>query len=538
MMRGRCYHPRMKNTHIKGGVARLGSVAFLALASLVFGRSALAQGDQVDRVNALFKEVPQDRRSDLILLPVLAGMEAPPIGVDSIESAALQFEGSSVWAAAEAWATAEPQRKAIDALRQVTEGAAEGRGMSFAQPYGPGGIDPQLIRAKLYTSLGDPPMLAGRRLMYLEAIENLMCLVQVEATRLAGEGKPGEACDLLVRQVYFARQLADRAFLAEVDSGLKYMKLGLSRIRDVAYVDFKGSRLLGPADIERTMKAIQLYDRSYLDPARLRFPEGNHLSAEQLFEQLYEPRGTVREDMFAKTMARMRTAERPLRLFAEASRYESAGAEQADWFETREMIENVFNSWSARWTLSQFDRQQSLPFTWDRLDRARYAVISASTTDMSVLYEDRQEFETEAVGTRHALAVLGYYYELGVFPPTASSVRPRWMEKIEADPFNPNRAVGNVPAMKFFVPVRDDRPVNERDTPQPHEMNIYPMAGVNFALRLREDQFILYSVGRDGMDDHAEDVTDNPFGQTGDYLIWPPVLSLYRTHLIETNQLP
>lgn len=528
----------MMNSHIRGGAVSLVGVIFLSLASVVCGRSAQAQGDQVERVNAQFKDVPQDRRSDLILLPALAQMEAPPIGVDTLASAALQYQGSSVWPAATRWATAEPQREALEALRRVTEGAAEGRAMVFAQPYGPVGVAPDLIRAKLYISLGDPPLLAGRRLMYLDAIEDLMCLVQVEATRLALEGKPGQACDLLVRQVYLARQLADRAFLAEVDAGLKFMKQGLSRIRDVAYVDFMGPRQLGAADIERTIKAIQLYDRSYLDPARLRFPQGNYLAAQQLFEQLYEPRGRVREDLFAKTMARMRTADRPLRLFAEASRFESAGAEQADWFETRDMIESVFNSWSARWSLSPFDRQQSLPFTWDQLDRTRFAVITAATKDMSVLFEHRQEFETEAVGTRHALAVLGYFYELGVFPPTASSVRPRWLEKIEADPFNPNRALGNVPAMKFFVPIRDDRPVGERDTPQPHEMNVYPMAGVNFALRLRDDQFILYSVGRDGVDDHAEDVTDNPFGQTGDYLIWPPVLSLYRTHLIQTGQLP
>ena len=59
------------------------------------------------------------------------------------------------------------------------------------------------------------------------------------------------------------------------------------------------------------------------------------------------------------------------------------------------------------------------------------------------------------------------------------------------------------------------------------------------ALRLREDQFVLYSVGRNGVDDNAAEVTDDASAaQTGDYLIWPPVLSLYRTHLIQTNQLP
>lgn len=529
----------MKISCCKGGSIRLGSVALALLFTLVGTRLALAQNDPVSILNAGFKEVPVDRRSDLILLPALIDLEDAPFGADNVESAALLYTGSSAWPAAEAWAKAEPQQKALQALRDATAGVSEGRAMQFAQPYGPdASIDPELIRAKLYTALGDPPMLAGKRLLYLRAIGQLVCLVQVEATRLAAEGKPGEACDLLVRQVYFGRQLADRAFYEEVVAGLKYMKQGLARIRDVAYVDFRGSRQLGPSDIERIIKAIELYNRSYLDPARLRFPEGNHMAAQQLFEQLFQNRGGVREDMFAKTLARLRTADRPLRLFAEAARYESAGSDQADWFDTRDKIEAVFSSWSSRWTLSPFDRQLALPFTWDLTDQSQYRVISASAPDMSPLYEFRREFETEAVGTRHALGILGYFYELGVWPPAASSIRPRWMDKIEADPFNPNRGVGNVPSLYYFVPVRDDYVANERDTPQPHEMNVYPLEGVNFALKLREDQFVLYSVGRDGVDDHAEDVTDDPFAQTGDYLIWPPVLSLYRTHLIQTNQLP
>ncbi|MCL4221851.1 MAG: hypothetical protein KJZ65_10845 [Phycisphaerales bacterium] len=525
----------LSSTRICGRAA-----AILLLASGIFaGTPALAQSDQLDRLNAPYVDVPKSRRSDLILLPALANMDEPPVGVDSPAAAQLLHAGSSLWPAAEAWAAAEPQRKALEALRQATSGVAEGRPMYFAQPYGEMNVDPGMIQARLYTALGDPPLLAGKRLLYLRAISDLVCLVNVEATRLGAQGKSGEACALLVNLVYLGRQLADRSFFEEATTGLSIMKDALTRIRDVAYVDFRGSRSLAPADIEQTIKALEIYGRGHLDPARLKFPEGNHLAAQQLFEQLYEPRGRVREDMYAKTMARLKTAERPLRLFAEASRYESAGAEQANWFDTRDTIENVFGSWSSRWTLSPFDRQLALPYTWDLTDKSRFQIIAASSPDLAPLYQYRLEFETEAVGTRHALAILGYFYELGVFPPDASSVRPRWMEKIEADPFNPDRRVGRVPPLHFFVPVRDDYVATERDVAKPHEMNVFPLSGVNFALKLRQDQFILYSVGRNGVDDHAAEVTDDAnAAQTGDYLIWPPVLSLYRTHLIETNQLP
>lgn len=529
----------MKNRENLSGIARMVSILALGMGVVWSTSLAGAQTDHVAALNEAFKLVPENRRSDLVLLPAMVDLEEPPLGVDTPEAAALQYDGSSIWGAAEAWATGPSQQAALEALRKVTDGSERGRAMSFAQPYGPAlSIDPELIRAGLYTALGDPPLLAGARFLYLERMRDLVCLAHVEATRLAAEGQVGQACDLMVDLTYLGRQLTDRAFDKEVKFGYDTMIGAVSRIRDIAYVDFRGARLLGTSDIERVIKALEMYNRGYLDPARLRFPEGNRIAAQQLFEQVYEPRGGVREDQYAKTMARLRTSGRPLRLFAEASRYESAGANQADWFETRDKIDEVFTSWSSRWTLKPFDRQLSLPYTWDLMDRERFGVITASTSDLSELYLWRQVFETETVGTRHALAVLGYYYELGVWPPEASSVRPRWLERMEADPFNPAREAGRLPPMKFFVPVRDDYVADERDTPQPHEMNVFPRDGSNFALLLDEREFVMYSVGRNGVDDFAEDVSDEWDMQTGDYLIWPPMLSLHRRHLQQTNQLP
>lgn len=408
--------------------------------------------------------------------------------------------------------------------------------MSFAQPYGTA-VAPDLIRAGAYTALGDPPLLAGARFGYLEHLQNLDRLVHVEATRLGAGGEPAKGIDLLVHYVYFGRQMVDRAFAREVIAGFRIMTTSLERIRDVAYVDFRGDQNLSPSDIATTIEAIDGSNNAHLNTGRMAFPTANKLAAQQLWELLYEPRGKVKVS-FATTMARLRTAERPLRLFAEASRFESTGDDQADWFKTRDMIDTVFDSWSARWTLNPFDRQLSLPYAYDDLNRRQYQVIAASTTDLSVLYDLRRVFETEVVGTRDAMALLGYFYELHKFPPAISSVRPRWMSSIEADPFNPNRALGRLPAMEFFVPVRDAYVADERDVRKPHRMNVYSPGGENFSIMLRDDQFVLYSVGRDGMKNLAEDVSIDPDAVTGDYLIWPPMYSLYRTHLRETNRLP
>jgi hypothetical protein len=510
--------------------------ALWALAALPLLASQARAQEQVASANAEYASVPDSRRSDLVLLPALAAMDEPPVGLESEYAAVLIDTTSDLWPELASWATAAPQQAALDALRQVTATSDMRRAMSFAQPYGTA-VDPDLIRARMYTELGDPPLLAGAQMYYLRGVENLRRLVHVEATRLAAEGKPAEGIDLLTRLVYFGRQMVDRAFGREVILGFDMMTTGLERIRDLAYVDFRGDQNLASTEIAKTIGELDGSGNAYLSTSRMQFPAANKLAAEQRWVLLYAPRGGVRSS-FATTMARLRTADRPLRLFAEASRFESTGDEQGDWFQTRDMIDTVFDSWSARWTLNPFDRQLSLPYAYDDLDKSRFQVITVSTTDLSVLYDLRRVFETEVVGTRAALALLGYYYELGEFPPAISSVRPRWLNTIEPDPFNPSRAAGRLPALEFFVPVRDAYVSSERQTAQPHRMNVYSPGGENFAIMLRSDQFVVYSVGRDGIANLAEDVSIDPEAITGDYLIWPPMFSLYRTHLRETNRLP
>ncbi len=513
------------------------------LAGVILGVLGLAaspssgQGDHLARVNSTYEQVPESRRSDGILLRALIAMDEPPIGIDSPEMAALTYAGSLAWGLAEDWALAPAQRAALTALRQVTENPDERRGMIFAQVYG-SRVSPEFIRARAYTELGDPPLLAGARMHYLEQFDNLWILSHIEATRLNTEGKTAEACDVLVRLIYVGRQLSDRVFAKEMRYGLSMMMDAATRIRDISYEDFRGSRSLSPQQIQGIIARLELYNRGYLNPERLVFPTGNKVAAEQLLETLYVPRGGVREDLFASVMARLRTSDRPLRLFAEASRFESAGANQADWFEVRDAIDRVFDGWSSRWRLSAFDRQSALPHYWDQFDRSRFAVVTASTTDLSELFRMRRVFEAEVVGTRHALAVLGYFYELGVFPPDASSVRPRWLTQIEADPFNPNRAAGRLPSLEYFVPVRDAYLPDERAVAQPHRMNVFAPGGENFAMMLREDQFVMYSVGQDGVKNFAEDVSNDVDAITGDYLIWPPMLSIHREHLRDTGRLP
>ena len=50
--------------------------------------------------------------------------------------------------------------------------------------------DPEMVMAKMYSELGDPPLLLGAEFLYLPKVEQLFSLLQIEATRLQSTGDP------------------------------------------------------------------------------------------------------------------------------------------------------------------------------------------------------------------------------------------------------------------------------------------------------------------------------------------------------------
>lgn len=333
--------------------------------------------------------------------------------------------------------------------------------------------------------------------------------------------------------------MADRAMMDEAVFGYETMIDAIRRIRDVAYLDFQGERVFGPSDVLDTIDRLDA--EGFLAMSRLSFPTGNRLAARQLIDRLYEERGGVREDVFLSTMVRLSGGSKPLRRFAGAARWSGVADQQVDWFRVNEVLEEVYRGWTGRWNLDPYDPVLRLPFaidTVDDLDRAvavrepmRFRTEGGREVSGTELFELRKLLKVERVGTRTALGILGRYYETELFPPALASIRPRWVRRIEADPYNRDRANDALPPMEFFVPIRDAFVASERDEPEPHRMQVFPGDGSNFGVTLFDDQFILYSVGPNGAKDWAERVSQDRTARLGDYLIWPPVLSLHRVHL-------
>ena len=520
----------------------LHSFASAALFAVALAGTAQAQSDQTtDVVTQLNKQfygdIAANKRSDTLLLPALAKMASPPAAVAKIERSALVPAGSADWAAAEAWAKGETQQNVLKVLATVTAEPDWRKAFGFGQPYGTDGVSIELIKAGLYTELGDPPTLAAANHRYLTKFDELVCLANVEATRLTAEGKASDAIDLLTNLAYFGRQMCDRQFYDEAAWGLSTIAQACERIRDVAYTDFTGEKKI---DIDRIVPQIKRLEmpEKYLDLNRMKFPQGDKAGTRQIVDRVYENKGKVKQNVFGPTMAKLGSSKRPLRLFSEAAFWMRQAESQGDWFDVSPKADGVYSDFERRWKLDYFDKAQGNVTTLAKLTPGKAAAVTQSSPTLEKLVGYRQIAKTEIAGTRQTLALVAFAIRNGVFAPQISSVRPLWMEVIEDDPFNADRADSKRPAFEYFVPIRDHKKRNPREEDKPHEMDIVTQTGANFGVTLRQDTFVLYSTGSDYVKNQARRIQNtNDKIENGDYLIYPPIMSLYRKHLQDRQEL-
>jgi len=501
--------------------------------------AARAQSDDfVVRANRLYSDIAPSNRSDTVVLPAASKMSAAPAGLTFARSRLLSAGGPG-WSEAEAWAMGPEQRGVLEAIEAVTRGEDWRRAMAFGQPYGIEGVPIELVRARLYTELGDPALLSAARPYYLEALETVAILCNVEATRLGASGHARRAIDVMVNWTMLARQIADRQLTREAAWGLGHVAAGLERVRDLAAQDFTGARALTAEDYRAVVARLD-EESGPLSLDRVKFPMADELGARQALGVIYSERGgLVNQRVFAPTLSRLGASEHPLKLFGESTRLSAVAAVQADKLDAEAELPKVFDDFSGRWRVDWWDRRMKQPYHATQMDRNRFAAIAAATPDMGQLFGLRQAARTEAVGTRQALAVGGYLVLNRSWPPTVESTRPRFVRAIEADPLNPDRAAGRTPAMEYFVPNGvNARPLGPRDEPRPHRIEVVNPRGTNFAAFVPGDNFVMYSVGADGARGWADQVQNTAAAKGADYLIWPPLLTLERAYLKQVGQQP
>lgn len=522
-------------------------VAPLAIAVAAAIPAGAARGDDfIDKANAMYLvmrkdnktdvPVPPEKRSDLVLLPAVAAMAAPPPALDKEVQAILLLQTSRDWPAILAWAQAAPQRAVLDALDKITADEGPETHMVFAQPYGVDAVSVEMVAAGLYTELDNPPLLARADFKYLKKLDWVVRLAHVEANRLLAEGKAADAEEVLMNLLLFGRQMADRQLYGEKLWGLIVVGNALEHTRDIAYRDFKSSAHTLP--IEKVKDLVKRLDdrTSPVGLGRLLLPAADRLASEQLLYFIYDKTtGTADADHFGTTLAHISTAERPLRLFSEAAKWDQVRPVAAKLPAIKDTLKKVADDYVYRWGLAHFDPTLAGETDYKKTvaGKAPMQVLTITYARYQPLFTVRQDLRVEAAGTRMSLAMYGYFLQNNTFPKGLTAARPVFAPVMDKDPYSP---LGH--DYEFFVPGRDTPkgPLGELVL---HEMKVFPGDPFKpFSAKLDDKDFVIYSIGPDGDKGFAKDVmASSTLLSQGDYAIWPPVSSLLRSYLTQEGLL-
>lgn len=503
-----------------------------AAAMLTVALPALAD-EFVDRANAAIRKVGDDRRSDKVLLPLLPTLARPPAILKDQRQAALFGNKGPGWAECVAWAQAETQKKLLDTLKTITRDDNDPqKSFGFGLPYGIDATDPDLVASEMYVDLGDQGTLAAAKFLYLDELEHLGVLVHVEASRRLEAGDGGGALEIMKEWLFFCRQMADRPFLKEKLFGMQSMLLALQRISDIAYTDFRSQKhVFAPSTLVNMVGLLR--DRSlYID--RIRLPEADFIAREQLISKVITNKGGPNPATFATTMARIAAVDHPLRLFSSAAYWEKARAGHAGWYDCQTAISGLKSDWETRWKLPPFDVLHSRrTYYRDKIaGRPRLAVVAMGMDQIEDLFPLRREIDVEQSGARMGLACYAYFLREKTLPPVLASVRgPNFTRVIDTDPYSSTNR-----ELQYFRPVTDT-PKDRNGNDLPFSLRLWlPDPLPQFEVPLDKTHFVLYSIGPDDKSQKAADCTQGrPI--EGDYLLWPPALSLLRQKMIDTGEL-
>lgn len=521
--------------HRPGSIRRVSWTMCLAAAVLGLAASTVARADDfTDKVNAPFKAIAEKSRSDLIILPKLAAMDPAPAVLRTQERAALLGSKGPGWQECADWAQKPAQKAVLEAIAQVTKEEDRLKAFAFAQPYGVEGVSIDLISKNMYTELGDPPLLSDARHLYMPAMENAGILSHVEASRLHASGDLAGAMKVMVDWMFFARQIADRPMIKEKKWAMQSMILASERLRDLVYQDLVGDKPNIDAAALRKVNDRLKERRGFLALDRIQFPEGDFVAREQLVKQVFVTNAGPNEATFPGTMARITATDRPLTRFAGAAFWGSAMKGHANYRETTSMLSGIGDDWRRRWQLDPFDKYVNTATDYRKRVQTtgKFAVLNRAFDDVDSLFQLRRVLQTEVAGTRLAIGVYAFHVRFKSFPVSLAPVRPEFIDTIDKDPYSSKKF-----DIRYLVPVRDTvKGANGEE--KLHAINLYPPAPYpTFKVELGADRFVLYSVGPDDAPGLAVYATQTRVGVPGDYLLFPPTISLYRQRLLETNEL-
>lgn len=447
-------HPRTTSALL------LAAIGFAA----IFSPGVLAAGGktQLEAANKLVAAPPGNTSADPILFPAIAAMTPPPAVLTDWWTASLMTTSSPEWEEVAAWAAAEPQQKAIEALAKVADTKAKSL---LTLPYTAKGVDPEWVKAGLVIETDADGVLAGAKFKYLEAMKPLVLLATVESERLAATGEGRKAGKLMLETLRLGRIVADRPGLAEKLMGIQLMHHAAERLRDLVYQHPDAFK------IEDLKQGVIELDERIVNVMKIRLPEANRLAAEQLIEMTIEDRGEVDAGKLGATMSRLASSNRPLMRFSEAAKWKKVADVHAGWFDSQDQLKKLWGDWTTRWNLQDLhDPLLRKATDFQKMPKAKFAILDETLAGVDLMRDRRLRLLAEMSGTRASLAVVALSKRSRAMPPAVQAVIPDFARReYLTDPYAYDRRYRTLQQLEYFVPIRDQK-FGPRELPRPHDV--------------------------------------------------------------------
>lgn len=408
--------------------ARLLQIVLLAVIALASPIAVAQDAELLRSLNEATNKVDAKLRSAKKLFTAYLDVTKPPKDVGPDFNQTTIYPGMEGFAEVAKWA--EANASLGKALVEVQDCEILG------VPYGTDGVDAKFVERGLTAEIGVDGDLTKVRFGYLSALETITAYSTAEMYRQCEAGKFKEGFDVGLATLRVLRQACDAQMFEEKLAAMTLLSDAFSVHRDLLFV-------YGDKMSEDFLKNLSLKEYPFLKQGdnerlkRIELPEGNLLLAEALIRSVFDSSGSVSDEKFAGTFAKMQADAKPLTTFGATKRWAKIAGVHGSLDATLLKLNAIYDDWWRRWRLPAYGPMMTMPTVYSKTNPVKYAALVLSLGDIDQLFQARRRLIAEFDGTVASSGIASYHKKRGVWPDDIKKAYTEFFPKrFNFDPFD------------------------------------------------------------------------------------------------------
>ena len=429
------------------------------------------------------------------LFEAFQAMSPPPVPVGADFNLTTIWPGMAGWDAVSQWAAANEQMGAaiVDVQNRPMLGMKYGRSQ----------VPAAWSQANVVIDVAPDDDLTVIDYPYIDAFDQIIAYATAEFYRRLEAGEHESAFSFGLAYLRIIRQGCEQEMLQEKLWFMDNLSAAFSTHRDAMYAYLDKI----PSEVFQKLGTKEYPFLKATDDQRLRrleLPEGDRIHIEVLLESVFDSRGQADKEKFAEIFGSLQARQSPLTRFGSKKQWARLAEYHSTLDLSKEKLQDVYDDWWRRWRMRQFEAIMDLPNEFSGLNEVRFAAIRLAVQDLEEVFFARERLVSDINGTIYSAGLCAYYRQYNKWPVDLSPVAPTYaMKRFNFDPYDMN--YGGL----IYAKLRSRKAIESLRYGQ-----------------LWIEGCMLYAIGRNNIDDGAQEVSDN--GEIGDLLIWPPTRQLAR----------